>query len=325
MARFVLCYGLGRVPSRFNDGLHLGFFERALRDYGHEAVDYGPPRPGEKTGPLPYDPTRTARDVMKELDGDVYLHMEGWRGTEMLSTLPSSVPSIGYVVDWHRARYRNWVSMPDVLFYRAQAFRESLVEHRPKKSRRTCVFLPFSVDEKAISSLEQTEERERRVLFVGAARVDDYPMRKRWIPKLRKEGLLAKGSSVSPAYDHKKYLQYIRDAAAAFACTGTLGLPHAKHLEIAACGTLLFTDGHPCLDALLPRGSYVAYGNRDVVDLSRRWLDSKQDDKRNKKAQVARRHVLAHHTHAVRARQMLKHLDDLGIVKTSLLEVSRES
>jgi len=314
MARFVFVYGRGRNPGWHNYHLHFGFFEKAFLSHGHEVVYYGPKKDGLDAGPLPYDRRLTTAQVIDKLGGDVYVHMEEPLAREMLSIVPPSIPSVSYVVDLHRANDPSYVKLADAVVFRGSPYGAQIRKLRRKVGKRKTMFLPFSFDEQVASSVPEPKERERKIAFCGAKRPEHYPLRFKLLPVLKKAKLLSSNSAVSPALPYAKYLATYKQAVSALACTGKLGFAHAKHVEICACNTLLFSNGSPFLDAVLPTDCYVRYNEKNLLSLVRHWVHPNQDGERAEMSKRAFDYVWEHDTDTVRGRQLMKWFGDLGFV-----------
>lgn len=142
-----------------------------------------------------------------------------------------------------------------------------------------------------------------------------YPVRRAAIKQLREAGLLARESVVNGYVPTTEYYNLCRRFVFGLACSTVWRYLPVKHLEYAAAGCAVLTDGAPGLDLLLPPKGYLLYTPETVVSLVREIVE---DEGRLRQvvqnARQAQQHVLRYHTDETRSAEICSLLEDRGIL-----------
>lgn len=309
MSRILLPVG----PRRYNDHLHYGFWSRCFLSQGHEVHLYGAGATARGRGfkyPT-YEPGRPMSDVEREVQPDLFVCLgavvprQGFAGARC--------PKIAIEGDFHYinslARYRG----AELVI--ARAHREVARATEMPGPAVPVVWVPFSVHEPHLSYPRTSRERRRSqtVFFAGARQAEWYPVRSQAIADLKGAGLLSSHSVLNGYLSAKNYYAALRKHVFAVACTSKWRVEVAKHLEYAAAGCVVLSDGSDGLDELLPW--YQKYEPGGCSALVRGILSKKTRIRTNQeRARATQEHVLTYHTDEVRSQEVCAMLTERGLL-----------
>lgn len=166
-------------------------------------------------------------------------------------------------------------------------------------------WFPFSVDTTLFNS--RGNKRQNQICFAGSASVSAYPHRDNVKRMLSSCGLLKDFGSSKKDFD---YVECLQDYVSHLSCSSVYSITPAKMFEIAASGSVLFTNEETDsikygLAEVFPREGYVTYKNdySDVVSKAKLILGSK--DFREYIVSLALRDIKEFHTHEIRIEQLI--------------------
>lgn len=304
MARILLPVG----PPRYNDHLHYGFWSRCFQSQGHEVHLYGPSAPSRGAGfhyPK-YVIGRPMTDVEREVQPGLFVSLGAnvrWQGFASVRC-----PKIAIEGDFHYVK--------SVARYKGAALVITRAQREPARAAvmggPDAVWVPFSVHLPHLCDAA-AGPRVRSVFFGGSRSTEHYPVRSAAVDALQGAGLLSRESAVDGYLPPHRYYQTLRRHMFALACTSKWKMEPAKHLEYAAAGCVVLSDGSPGVDQLLPW--YRRYEPGNVVALVRQILAKRGRVRENlRRARETQEHVLAYHTDEVRSREVCALLTDRGLL-----------
>jgi len=290
---------------RHSDHLHQGFFFGAFKAMGFDVVAYGPNAPlrtrqGARV-PLPYDQGRPLPDVIREVGADLLfcLTRRGWLFNH--HGVPDSVGKIVCYPDFHNDRDVRHYEGAHLLVLRSLTYVERAKTLPGAERLRQVSWLPFSFDAQAAGRHRPLLKRIPKVAFAGSINGPHYVKRRRAANALTSAGLMGlfrKRPRWAPAVYFTKLAQH----QFGLTCAGINDVEVAKHVEIPAAGSILLTTDGPGVRQMLPTDSYLVYRDDDVVTVVRDALAA--PERMEQMATRCREHVHAHHTNAVRVREL---------------------
>ena len=285
-------------PVAYNVALH-GQFLSACQQLDINPIFWGPACEGASI--IRYDPKLPLDKLPDELGCNlVILYRAAWTDLDFLPShvaLPTNVPTILIDVDfWHRRHQITWDTHTRVALH--------LLRHPsdvPFSRAKQKDSLPFSVDPGTYHP--GPANNRKGICLSGAAQNPIYCNR----------ALAAKLTSANIPTDKlilSRQAEYYRQHLAALTC-GCQDLRYltGKHFEIAATGTVLFTDGDNGIEDTLPPDTYVKY-RQDGSDVARLWSDVQNNQNHWEIAAAkAAGWVLLHHTHAERWVELIEKIN----------------
>ena len=308
MARILLPVG----PKRYNDHLHYGFWSRCFQSQGHEVHLYGASAPSRGAGfryPA-YEKGRPMADVAGEVQPDLFVSLGAnvrWQGFATVKC-----PKVAIEGDFHYIKSMRRYAGASLVIARAQ--REPERATRMSGPSIPVVWVPFSVHVPHLGTpAGKAPPRKHTVFFGGSRSPEHYPVRSAAVDNLRAAGLLSAESVVDGYLPPGRYYRALRRHMFALACTSKWRVEAAKHLEYAAAGCVVLSDGSPGLDTLLPW--YRRYEPGQAAALAEQILAKKTRVRENlRRARETQEHVLAYHTDEVRSREVCAMLTDRGLL-----------
>jgi len=301
------------VPFKieYNDHLHYGFLFGALRLCGHEVIPYGPGARARGGEALAYDAARPMSETLRCLGADAIFSRDidhPWIGWE--DAKKAGVLMVAYECDMHYRKNLQLFAGTDLLLVRAARAERSARGMRGYNKIGAVRWLPFSFDPSLVPPREGS--RRESVYFAGARAWWAYPSRSEAIDALLGAGMLSPESAIDKYQPMKQYYAALTKHALGLTCGSIFSLTVAKHLEIAAAGAILLTDGPYGLDRLIPAQWWLRYDPSTVVEQVRQIiLDPGLMEGWTEAAAAARAYCYAHHTDARRAMELGEMLNDL--------------
>jgi len=296
MPQKILVLSSHQPGGRYNDPIHRGFFEASP----HPVCFYGP---NEKSGPA-FDPSRSLAEIVAEVKADLVLvnmkkRVQDWLKPQQLADV--KVKTAIVEVDFFNERKdQSWYEACgfDVLFMRHKV-EMAHVRHSRKH------WLPFSLKQEWICAPDPAKTRKHDVGFAGALQpFPFYPGRNNAIKSL-------KNRLAQPAkrVEGEAYMYWWQNCRIGLTCSTVHRYDVAKHLIIPGAGAFLLTDGTPGISDLLPGEAYATYktDGSDLGDVVDRTLS---DPALIKRQRAGTDHVAKQHTHHVRWRQLLAHVEN---------------
>jgi len=248
-------------------------------------------------------------DVAGEVQPDLFVSLGAnvrWQGFATVKC-----PKVAIEGDFHYIKSMRRYAGASLVIARAQ--REPERATRMSGPSIPVVWVPFSVHRPHLGSAGPTSPRARTVFFGGSCSAEHYPVRSQAVDNLRAAGLLSGRSAVDGYLPPARYYQELRRHMFGLACTSKWRVEAAKHLEYAAAGCVVLSDGSPGLDALLPW--YRKYEPGQAASLVKQILAKKTRVRENlRRARETQEHVLAYHTDEVRSREVCAMLTDRGLL-----------
>lgn len=284
------------APRKYNWHLHYGSFVKGLRAWGHEVFTYG------SADGLDYGTKRYPKvmDAVRVLRPDVYIAINPFLEERQVREIGRRYPSlviVGCIPDFHyRASIRHFECC-DLALLRAQKHIASVrLDSRVR-------WYPFSVDEDVIPAFVPWQERHNRVFFSGAAQHKVYPARAVALDQMQgRPGFM---DVVGSYQGYQVYLSRLSKARFALSCQSAYGIQPAKLVEYAAAGAIPLFDEPAYAESVIPH--VLGYEPMSVVETVRANIG---DPIWEQRAIANREHVLKHHTHRVRARQLLDWIEN---------------
>ena len=279
------------APNKYNFHLHYGSFIKGLRAHGHEVISWG------KANGLDYTTKKlpTAMDAIAALRPDVYIVVNPFVDWFQVLEIGRKYPSliiVGCIPDFHYRPRMSRFECCDLALLRAQKHIASVGEDSRIR------WYPFSVDEDVLPAFVPWADRHNKVFFAGAAQHHIYPARARALDILAGNRGTLLGATGYLGY--KVYLEKLSNAKFALSCQSAYGIQPAKLVEYAAAGTIPLFDEAEYAQAIIP--NVLGYVPNDILNTFKNELNNTGWEA---KARANRAHVLEHHTHRVRARQLL--------------------
>ena len=278
------------APNRYNYHLHVGSFVAGLTALGHTVATYG------SSGKLTYHREKH-RDVLQLIDKirpDVYISLAPdveWHQVKEAGRRFPHMITVGSVADFHYKPNMRTFECCDLILLRGQNHIASV------RADSRIRWYPFSVDETQMPAFVSWADRGRRVFFAGAAQADVYPVREAATRVLQTAKLL---DTTGSYLGYKHYLERAAKCRFSLSCQSKYKIQPAKLVEYAAAGTIPLFDDQAYGEAVVPH--VLPYRPETLVAQIRREV---LVDDWATKAQANRAHVLAHHTHKIRAQQLL--------------------
>lgn len=289
--------------GRHNAGIHGGFLQKSV-SFGINSIFYGPQIQGV-TGPFAgrYSPTSNIQQIVKDTEANLIILYRGhpFKDFQDIPNLTpetftkSSIPIVLIDVDYCLIR-----GEPD--FY-SELSNLHLIRHPSDYDWSKCptvIKFPFSVNPD-IYSYSPSKGRSH-ICFSGATAKYFYSVRQRAIKTVRP--VTRKGfSQLDQAAFYHKHLAGLTDNAYPYRYL------NAKHFEIPATGTILFTNGQNGADEFLYPGSFITYKD-DCSDIQSLLDDVKKRPSHwAQMAKLGSDHVLAKHNDKARWIDFVLHIN----------------
>lgn len=196
---------------------------------------YGPSEPVTDLSPLKFSSSRDYKKLLNYFEPDVvlvfsYFSCAKWMPIGFCDN--KRVPKICIEVDYWNIADKKWYVRNNFDFIIQRGYY--------KKSVIESVWLPFSCSENLLNDVPITK-RKKRIAFVGrgfkSSGTHYYPIRKKVISKLKREGLI----EVLGTVGHKNYPEALQKHYCYLSETGRVKSPPAKTFEIIGSGALLMT------------------------------------------------------------------------------------
>lgn len=282
---------------RHNVAIHGGFLQ-AASTAGVDPVFYGPYTAGITSPVVPFlDSRRSLAEVADEHGCNlVILYRAGSGDLHWTRRHIDAVTLPVVLVDVDFCFRRGKVDLADHVDLHLLRH-PSDVEHSPCDERGR---LPFSIDPK-LYAFGGPRGRAKKLCFSGTYNSPNYRVRTRAIRMMHP---VRGGRLVAD-----KQAAFYRKHLAGLTGSCVWHYLNAKHFEIPATGTVLFTNGHNAVEDYLPKNTYVTYRD-DCSDLP----DFLEMVCRNHKAwglraAEAAAHVRKHHNHTVRWIELLNKIN----------------
>lgn len=213
---------------------------------------------------------------------------KGWVTKTLLSSL--SIPKILIDVDFHYLNHKQKLDQY-VDLHLLRVWRDTSRRSKCKNND----FFPLAVD--SSYKVDSADDRSG-ICFSGSLKGRAYGKRRRAIKTLRRVDV----KRVCLGDQARFYSRHI----AAINCSAEVCVINAKHFEIPATGTVLFTDAEVDLAGLLPDDTYIQY-KPDCSDIVRLWeMVCANKDEWMRKAQTACEFVWKNHSAEARWNQFVE-------------------
>lgn len=286
-----------------NAGIHGGFLQSSI-DFGINSVFYGPVISGV-TGPYveKYSSSANISQLAKDIEANMIILYRGhpFKDFQDIPNLipetftKSNIPIVLIDVDFCLIRGKSdfYSELSNIHFIR----------HPSDAAFSRCssvVSFPFSVNPD-IYTYASSRGREH-ICFSGATAKYFYRVRQRAIQTVKPVKQKGLTSSDQAKFYHK-HIAGLTDNADPYKYL------NAKHFEIPATGTILFTNGQNGVDEFLYPGTFVTYKD-DCSDILSLLEDVKERRSYwTQKARIGSDHVLAKHTDKARWTDFILHVN----------------
>lgn len=286
--------GLYQYAERLRYHLHDGFLHKVAAQLGQVTT-------WDTRTPIAY-----VFDQIRDLRPDLML----WSQAPDVPFPDDLIKKGKHVLYWCDAHWANTGSADQARSWVDLIITRSLAGlHKLESLQLPAVYIPFSVDEASIPTpTARPRDRVPLVSFAGATDASLYPNRTRAIEALAAAQLLdnRQRPSTERGMTHLDYMRFLSEHPITLTCSCSFRVLHAKHLETLAAGSALLSDGRAlemaAMPDLIPENLYLTYTPETVVDIVRRALND--PDRLDDLAQRGQAHVLAHHTDAIRTREV---------------------
>ncbi len=295
-----------------DEELHAGFIKAVSQHPDVEVKVYGPyledvlPELLVKT----YKQSEHIDDVTKDFKPDVILMTTKSRmfkdynphnGEESTCWLPYEwntlqVPRVILEEDFFYERNDDWYFKNNIAIILNRHYSQS---KRITKCKN--IWFPFSVDINKFKP-DNSIQKTNKICFAGALGAEGYMYRRMAVDKLKSTGMIDVFSNGEK--QGEDYIKCLQEYTCQLAGTLKYNITPAKIFEIMACGgVLLVNDADNGMYKLFPRGGYVHYNSKNIVQKAYNILNGQPITQLM--ANEGRQDILEYHSHFVRIQQLV--------------------
>ena len=266
--------------------------------------------------PIPYRPEISFKQIVDLIQPHVIIIAQKSRmfsdysvkGKDNKTWLPEDfkdvkVPKIVIEEDYHYEENDDWYKENNIKLILQRHYSQSL-----RQNAIPMMWFPFSIDDTIFRPIISAA-KINKICFTGTISTNVYKYRYKAIKILSKNGLIDVFSGKEKIFDD--YIKNLQEYRAHLSCGSIYDTTPAKCVEIIASGSLLFTNRFIGIEHLLPANCYCGYDNdlSDVLDKAKMIINN--NDYVREVNNSAYEHVSLHHTHYVRANQLIAIIKDI--------------